>query len=73
MGWTQACHNKPESEHTGYPVTKKFQIQRSLKKVMLPVFWAIKRLITIDFLEKKMQLLEVHPFANSLGKSHLIY
>ena len=38
--------------HTDFPVKKKFWAQLSLKKVMLTVFWEMKGLMIIDFLEK---------------------
>ena len=34
------------------PVNKQFRLQQSVKKAMLTVFWDMKRLISIDFLEK---------------------
>ena len=37
---------------TDSQVKKKFREQYSVKKVMLTVFWDMKGLITIDFLEK---------------------
>ena len=44
-----------EWKHTDSPVKKKrFQVQWSVKKVMLTVFWDMKGRITIDFLEKKL-------------------
>ena len=36
----------------GSSVNKKFRAQQSIKEVMLIVFWDMKQLITIDFLEK---------------------
>ena len=36
------------------PVKKKFLEQRSVKKVILTVFWNMKEPITLDFLEKKV-------------------
>ena len=40
-------------KHTDSPVKKKrFHAQLSVKKIILTVFWDIKRSITIDFLEK---------------------
>ena len=37
---------------TVFLVKKIFQVQQSVKKVMLTVFWDIKGPMTIDFLEK---------------------
>ena len=39
-------------KHIDSPVKKKFQVQQSVKKVMLPYFSNMKRPIPIDFLEK---------------------
>ena len=56
MGLTLICHYKPvkktEWKYTDTPGKKKFQVQQSLKKVMLTVFWYMKGPIDIDFLEK---------------------
>ena len=41
-----------ERKRTDFPVKEKFCAQQSVKKVMLIVFWDMKGLITIDFLEK---------------------
>ena len=41
-----------EWKHIDSFVKKRFQLQQSVKKVMLTVFWGIKGLITIDFFEK---------------------
>ena len=38
-------------KHTNYPVKKKFPEQWSVKKVMLILFWDMKGLMNIDFLE----------------------
>ena len=53
-----ACHNnlklKRQSivwKHNNSPVKKKFQVQQSVKKVMLSVFWNRKEPIPIDFFE----------------------
>ena len=40
-----------QCKHTEFPVKKKFQAQRSIKKIMLTVFWGMKGPITIDFLK----------------------
>ena len=39
-------------KHTDFPEKKKFSMQRSIKKVMLKVFWNMKGLITVDFHEE---------------------
>lgn len=56
---TWVAHYEPECKqqsmqwkHTASPVKKKFRAQRSVKKVMLTVFWDVKGPITISFLEK---------------------
>ena len=41
-----------EEKHFNFPVTKKFQVQRSIKNVILTVFLDMKGTIAIDFLEK---------------------
>ena len=46
-----------EWKHTGTLV--KFWVQWSVKKVMLTVFWDMKRLIPIDFLEKGETVISV--------------
>ena len=47
-------HYKPmEWKHTDFLEKKKFQGQQSVKKVTLMVLWNMKRLITIDSLEKE--------------------
>ena len=47
--------------------SKKFLTQRSVKKVMLTVFWDMRRAISIDFLGKEMN----SKIANSLAKKIL--
>ena len=42
-----------ERKHTDSSVKKMFLARTSVKKVMLTVFWDMKGLISIDFLEKK--------------------
>ena len=56
------CHDEPElkrqsleSKYTNYLMKKKF-VQQSVKNVILTVFWDMKQPITINFLEKKVQL-----------------
>ena len=56
--YEQAVHRKEPKrlsmkwKRTDIPVKKKLWAQQSVKKVMLTVLWDMKRLITIDFLEK---------------------
>ena len=62
LGKIWICHYKPkdspwEWKHIDFSVKKKFQIQQSVKKVIITVFWDRKGTITIDFhLKKKVQL-----------------
>ncbi|XP_067947100.1 histone-lysine N-methyltransferase SETMAR-like [Watersipora subatra] len=56
---TWVAHYEPESKqqslrwkHPSSPVTKKFRVQRSVKKVMLTVFWDVRGPITVSFLEQ---------------------
>ena len=62
------CPYEPESEmqtmewrDTDSSVKKRFRVQRSVKKLMLAVFWSMKESIAVDFLE------------NTLGKVPFIY
>ena len=41
-----------EWKHTDTSVKKKILVKQSIKKIMLTVFWDMKRLITIDFFDK---------------------
>ena len=41
-----------EWKHSDSPVKKMFRVQQSVKEVTLTVFWAMKGLISIDFLVK---------------------
>ncbi|XP_067929080.1 histone-lysine N-methyltransferase SETMAR-like [Watersipora subatra] len=56
---TWVAHYEPESKqqslrwkHPSSCVTKRFRAQRSVKKVMLTVFWDVRGPITISFLEQ---------------------
>ena len=56
---TWVFHYEPESKrrsmewkHVSSPVKKKFKSQKSLRKVMLTVFWDRNGPITISFLER---------------------
>ena len=56
--WLQ-IHSKSESKrqsmkwkHTDSPAKKKFQAQQSVEKLMLTIFWNMKRPITTELLEK---------------------
>ena len=52
LQWTETKRQSMEWKHTNFPIMKKFWVQWSVKKVMLSVFWDMKELLTIDFLEK---------------------
>ena len=44
--------SKTQSMQWDFPVKKKFHVQLSAKKVMLTIFWHMKKHIIIDFFEK---------------------
>ena len=59
MDLTWVCHYNPESKrlsiewkYTNSPVKKKFWAQLSEKNIISIIFWNMKKLITIDCLEK---------------------
>ena len=56
-----------EWKHTYFLVKKKFMAQQLVKKVLLTVFYYMKRPITIDFYEEGATVLFL---ANSLDKIH---
>ena len=48
----KACSGQNQKKLTDCLVKKTFYLQQSVKKAMLTVFWDMKELITINFLEK---------------------
>ena len=52
LAFHHEVESKKKKKKLGLCGKKKFRAQRSLKKVMLSVFWSKKRPFTIDFVEK---------------------
>ena len=62
-----------DEKYTESPVKEKFWTQRSVKKIMLTVFWDIKEPIATDFLEEGATIKKGLPTANPFSKIHFIY
>ena len=62
--------SESKAHYMKWKLTLRKETQRSVKKVIQPVFWNMKGPNTIDFLEKDATL---HSITNSFGMIPLIY